>query len=53
VIQFLSGQTNTVRTLAPVGPGYVGFSISPDSKWILYTQANPTGSGLVLVDNFR
>jgi eukaryotic-like serine/threonine-protein kinase len=53
VIQFLSGQTNTVRTLAPVGPGYVGFSISPDSKWILYTQNNPTGSGLALVDNFR
>jgi Tol biopolymer transport system component len=52
-IQFLNVQTNTVRTLAPVRPGYVGFSVSPDRKWILYTEFNPLGSDLALVDHFR
>jgi hypothetical protein len=53
VIQFLNFQTHTVRTLAPVDPGYVGFSVSPDRKWILYTVSSPVSSQLTLVDHFR
>jgi hypothetical protein len=39
--------------VAPIGEGYVGFSVSPDRKWILFAQDNPEGSELVLVEGFR
>jgi Tol biopolymer transport system component len=52
-IQFLNFQTNIVRALAAVGLGYYGFSVAPDRKWILYTEYNPLGSNLALVDHFR
>lgn len=29
------------------------FSVSPDERWILYTQLDQAGSNLVLVENFR
>ena len=28
-------------------------SVSPDGRWIIYTQLDQAGSNLVLVDNFR
>jgi hypothetical protein len=28
-------------------------SVSPDERWILYTQIDQAGSNLVLVENFR
>ena len=52
-IQFLSFTTNTTRVLAHVGRCEVGFTVSPDRMWILYTQTNPEGSDLSLVENFR
>jgi serine/threonine protein kinase len=52
-IQFLSFTTNTTRALAQVGPCSFGFAVSPDRMWILYTQTNPEGSDLSLVENFR
>ncbi len=50
-LQFLSNATSTTRVVAPVRKGYVGLSVSPDGKWILYTESNPTGSDLFLVEN--
>jgi Tol biopolymer transport system component len=52
-IEFLSFATGKSDIVAPVGKGYVGFSVSPDRKWILYSQNNPQGSELVLVEGFR
>jgi Tol biopolymer transport system component/tRNA A-37 threonylcarbamoyl transferase component Bud32 len=52
-IQFLDNATRKVRVVAPVRRGYVGFSVSPNRKWILYTQNNPETGELVLVENFR
>jgi hypothetical protein len=33
--------------------GDSAISVSPDERWILYTQIDQAGSNLVLVDNFR
>ena len=52
-IAFLNFATGKSETLSPIGDGYVGFSVSPDRKWILYTQTNPENSELVLVEGFR
>ncbi len=52
-MQFLSFPANTTRVLAQVGKCDVGFSVSPDRKWVLYTQTNPEGSDLGFVENFR
>jgi hypothetical protein len=52
-VQFHNFRTGRTRIIAPVGSGYVGFSVSPDRKWILYTVSNPWGSDLMLVENFR
>ena len=52
-IRFYSSATDVTRTLAPVRNGYVGFSVSPDKKWILYTESNPRASDLFWVDDFR
>jgi len=52
-IEFLSFTTNTTRVLAHVGRSSFGFTVSPDRKWVLYTQTNPEGSDLSLVENFR
>jgi len=33
--------------------GYPGFSVSPDGRWLLYTDAVTKYSDLMLVDHFR
>ena len=53
-IQFLSFATNNISNIAtferPLGDG---LAVSPDGKWILYTQVEQSGSELMLVENFR
>ena len=57
-LQFLSFATNEIRPvtnfekpLARFALG--GLAVSPDGRWILYTQFDQAGSELMLVENFR
>jgi Tol biopolymer transport system component/tRNA A-37 threonylcarbamoyl transferase component Bud32 len=52
-IEFLNFVTGKSDIVAPIGKGYVGLSVSPDRKWISFSQENPLGSELVLVEGFR
>lgn len=52
-IEFFGFQLKTARTLAEVGDGYVGFSVSPDRNSILFTQNAPPITQLRLVDNLK
>jgi Tol biopolymer transport system component len=52
-IEFLNFSTGKTDMIAPVGKGYFGFSVSPDRKWILYSQILPFSSELVLAEGFR
>jgi eukaryotic-like serine/threonine-protein kinase len=57
-LRFLSFATNKIRTVANFEQpldfgGFGGVSVSPDGRWILYTQFDRAGSELMLVENFR
>jgi Tol biopolymer transport system component len=54
-IQYLSFATGKISRIAGIGtrePDY-GFSVSPDGRWLLYTQWESLHSDLMLVKNFR
>ena len=53
-IQFLSfadGKTSTIAKLPRMA--LYGFSLSPDERYLLYTQYEDRGSNLMLVENFH
>jgi Tol biopolymer transport system component len=52
-IQFLNIATAKVKTVCPISNPMEGLSVSPDGRYILYTQADEGGSDLMLVENFR
>ena len=53
-IQFLDFAKGTVRTITRIEkPLGLGLSVSPDERYILYTQREQAGSDLMLVENFR
>ncbi|MFB3921929.1 MAG: protein kinase [Terriglobia bacterium] len=53
-IQFLNTATGKVQEIASIDkPVGVGLAVSPDRRWILYAQADQTGSDLMLVEKFR
>jgi Tol biopolymer transport system component len=57
-IQFLNFATNQVRTVAnfdkPLNMGLEGgLAVSPNRRWLLYTQFDQPGSELMLVENFQ
>ena len=56
-IQFLDLNTNQITSVANFGKRLNfgeagGLTISPDGKWLLYTQTDEVGSELMLVDKF-
>jgi Tol biopolymer transport system component len=53
-IQFLDFATQRIRYISTSERDIGGYlSVSPDGRWILYTQEDQTGSDLMLVENFR
>jgi Tol biopolymer transport system component/DNA-binding winged helix-turn-helix (wHTH) protein len=56
VIEFYSFATGKVTLVMqlekPLG-GVRGLTVSPDGRWILYTQFDQSGSDIMLMENFR
>ena len=53
-VQLFNFATRKVETVATVkGDMAYGFSVSPDSRWLLYAAYGPSSSDLMLVENFR
>jgi hypothetical protein len=53
-IRFLVIATGKTKTIAEPGKlSCIDLTISPDRRWALYTQIDPTGSDLMLVENFK
>jgi Tol biopolymer transport system component len=59
ILQFYNFRDRRTTTLHEFPRGTLldrvntAISVSPDERWILYTQIDQAGSNLVLVDNFR
>ena len=53
-IQFFNFATKKIRSITTIErPAGYFLSISPDGRWILYSQTDQVGSDLMLVENFR
>jgi len=53
-INFLSFATGKIRPVATTDrPAQGGLTVSPDGRWILYSQLDQAASELMLVENFR
>jgi Tol biopolymer transport system component/serine/threonine protein kinase len=52
-IQFLSFETHKAAPVATFEKPVVSLAVSPDGRWILYSQIERAGSELMLVENFR
>jgi Tol biopolymer transport system component/DNA-binding winged helix-turn-helix (wHTH) protein len=52
-INFLSFASGKIRPVATTDRPADGLTVSPDGRWILYTQLDQNVSELMLVENFR
>ena len=48
---FATGRTTPISTTER--PALLGFTVSPDGRWILYTQTDRDATELMLVENFH
>jgi Tol biopolymer transport system component len=52
-IQFFNFATQRIRSLSTIERIDTYLSVSPDGRWILYSQIDQLGSDLMLVENFH
>jgi hypothetical protein len=53
-VQFHSFATRKVTTISVIHrPVSWGLSVSPDERYVLYSQVDQSGNDLMLVENFR
>ena len=52
-LKFFATLRGTTTTLTQLPEGYVGLTVSPDRKSIIFTHSNPGSSELMLVDSFQ
>jgi Tol biopolymer transport system component len=53
-IQFFNFANQKIRPIATIDrPVWLGLSVSPDGRWVLYSQVDQVGSDLVLVEDFH
>jgi len=53
-IQFLRFSTGKIEKIVELGKqAWFGLTVSPDGRWLVYTEIEQTGSNLMLVDKFR
>ena len=55
-IEFFSFATRRITEVASLGKvsvSWVGFAVSPDGQWALYTLVDQEGSDIMLVENFH
>jgi hypothetical protein len=52
-IQFFHAASKNVQTIATFKKQIRDLTVSPDRRWILYTQMEQSGGDLMLVENFR
>jgi eukaryotic-like serine/threonine-protein kinase len=48
---FANGQTHTIAQYDK--PPFLGMTVSPDGRWLLYSQIDQSGTDLMLVENLR
>jgi hypothetical protein len=52
-IQFLSFATNKITSVVNFEKQVGSLALSPDGRWILFTQIDQDGTELMLVENFH
>lgn len=51
LLSFASGKIQRIASIA--NQAMLGLTVSPDERWVLYTQFDPPGADLMLVDGFE
>jgi hypothetical protein len=54
--RIVTGRTRSILELTELLPdtrGNMGISVSPDSRWVLYSQLDRSGSNVMVADHIR
>ncbi len=51
---FANGRVTPVATLSKgINPWYAGLAVSPDGRWLVWSQMDQVGNDIMLMENFR